>query len=674
MSDLLFAPAARLSARLPFRRKFQLLLLVAIVPIALLLWNNVSYLLASIQHDKMAQRGAVYLETLVPLTSGLATHRGLAARALGGDAAVADKLGKVETALDQQLGLIDAAAVPVDGKPWQGELDAIRSDWQTLRSQWHGMKPPQSFAAHSALVARVAELRHRIAGDTGLLLETDPDAYFVNVAVVDSLPQVHEALAQMRGTVGGMAAAGSADERRLGQLAVLDNGPLAQALRRMDSNLAQARQHDGIAALVQEWQTLHTGIDALRSQLVAPLLGSGQLSQSADGYFSAFTGRLEALDQFGQHSRSQLQAAMQQRLNASVRTAVLETGVALGFTLLALWLIAGFARDVSQRASQVRRGMQALANGDFAARINAGGGDELGQVAQSADQLANELSSIIRDIRSGAHDLKQASDSISQASAEVAEFTHAQSSSASAMAAAVEQFTVSINHMAAHALDAHALSGEAGRASTEGGNTIDQTVAGIRDMAQAMRSAANAVGALGERAGEISGIAGVIKEIAGQTNLLALNAAIEAARAGESGRGFAVVADEVRKLAERTTQATQQIDATIGHIQIGTNQAIDGMELGMARVDQGVSLANQAGDAIAQIRDGSGRVLSVVTDISDGLKEQSAVATTVAGQVEHIAQMSENNSRAAESCAATAEQVRALAVALENKVAVFQVA
>ena len=79
-----------------------------------------------------------------------------------------------------------------------------------------------------------------------------------------------------------------------------------------------------------------------------------------------------------------------------------------------------------------------------------------------------------------------------------------------------------------------------------------------------VHAAVDQIRQLEARTGEIANIAGVINGISEQTNLLALNAAIEAARAGESGRGFAVVADEVRTLAQRTGDATGQIDRCWG--------------------------------------------------------------------------------------------------------------
>jgi methyl-accepting chemotaxis protein len=178
---------------------------------------------------------------------------------------------------------------------------------------------------------------------------------------------------------------------------------------------------------------------------------------------------------------------------------------------------------------------------------------------------------------------------------------------------------------------------------------------------------------LEQRSRDISAIVKAIKEIAEQTNLLALNAAIEAARAGEQGRGFAVVADEVRKLAERTTLSTQEIAGMIDQIQKGTRTAVSSMEAGMRRVDSGVELAGQAGDAIGRIKASAEQVVGVVDSISAALREQSAASNDIARKVEQIAQMSEENTAAVQNTAVTARDLGQLSAFLESAVKRFNI-
>ena len=129
----------------------------------------------------------------------------------------------------------------------------------------------------------------------------------------------------------------------------------------------------------------------------------------------------------------------------------------------------------------------------------------------------------------------------------------------------------------------------------------------------------------------------MINEIAGQTNLLALNASIEAARAGEHGRGFAVVAGEVRRLAERTSEATKEIDQTVRAIQQGTGEAVEAMRSSMSHVQSGVDSARSAGEALNSIIHGSESVQKMVTQIAAAATEQSYSTQSVAANVNEIA-------------------------------------
>ncbi|MEM8175852.1 methyl-accepting chemotaxis protein, partial [Morganella morganii] len=134
---------------------------------------------------------------------------------------------------------------------------------------------------------------------------------------------------------------------------------------------------------------------------------------------------------------------------------------------------------------------------------------------------------------------------------------------------------------------------------------VDGSIERIHALVDEIRDSGTSLDSLQQDVQSIVSVLGVIRSIAEQTNLLALNAAIEAARAGEAGRGFAVVADEVRGLAARTTQSTQEITAMIERIRASTGQAINSMEAGVSRVNEGVSFARQAGVSINEILDGT---------------------------------------------------------------------
>jgi methyl-accepting chemotaxis protein len=163
---------------------------------------------------------------------------------------------------------------------------------------------------------------------------------------------------------------------------------------------------------------------------------------------------------------------------------------------------------------------------------------------------------------------------------------------------------------------AYEISLETERLSSNGESVILQAIEKMHALSGSVGESSQQVQQLGEKTSQITSIVNTIREIADQTNLLALNAAIEAARAGESGRGFAVVADEVRKLSERTSSSTTKISEMIVNIQTESRTVMGCMASSLAEVEQGVQLANDAGAAIHQIREGARKVVQVVQAFS----------------------------------------------------------
>lgn len=312
-----------------------------------------------------------------------------------------------------------------------------------------------------------------------------------------------------------------------------------------------------------------------------------------------------------------------------------------------------------------------IAAGDLTADIRTEPGDNTSLIA-SMKEMQDTLRNMIGEVVADAEQVSSAATQLLHASEEVSGTAREQSEAASSMAAAMEEMTVSIDQVAENAREAHAISSQSGEHSHEGTVVIHNAAEEMRHIAQAVQSSSAIIEELGRQSDQITSIVNTIKEIADQTNLLALNAAIEAARAGEQGRGFAVVADEVRKLAERTSLSTQEIASTINKIQAGTRSAVSSMEQGVAQVEKGVELANQAGISINEIHEASQRVTTVVNDITGSIREQGTASADIAKSIERIAQMSEESVNAINHSADAARHLQQLSHSLQGAVSRFK--
>ena len=166
------------------------------------------------------------------------------------------------------------------------------------------------------------------------------------------------------------------------------------------------------------------------------------------------------------------------------------------------------------------------------------------------------------------------------------------------------------------------------------GATGERSVSELDGQLRLLRTALSAMNRnqskLAEQVAQIRKLTSVVQEIAHQTNLVALNAAIEAARAGEAGRGFAVVADEVKQLAEKTSQATDEIEAVTGSIGEFSQQLDGDVQQGLSRLDRAQGGLSQTETSL---RDSSEALRQISERIGTMHKNQDAQhARAVAAQ------------------------------------------
>jgi aerotaxis receptor len=342
---------------------------------------------------------------------------------------------------------------------------------------------------------------------------------------------------------------------------------------------------------------------------------------------------------------------------------------------IALFFIMGWAlrRYVIRPVSDVCGHLNEISDGDFSRMVDINGRDEIGDLLCATQTNKVLMGAVIDQIGAAVKEIDNSTVHLSQSVGETCASSRAQSEASYSMAADIEEISSSIERVAENAGDVRQTSDASAKAAQKGGVTVSEVIADMSEIRSGVSAASDAVRLLGERSSQINGIVKTIKEIADQTNLLALNAAIEAARAGEQGRGFAVVADEVRKLAEKTSSSTASIAIVVDGIDKGTQETIRMIETVVEKVHHGEELAGAAGDAIEEISQGSGKLMTDVAGIASSLREQSNANRDIATQVEKITQMADQNSASIKRVDGSVKALEALSGGLKRLTDMFRI-
>ena len=656
--------------RFSFRAKLLLLgftaaLVIAFQQAALLHFSN-----TLIGPNKNELIGIVSDDALTRLIQAMQQHRGLSAGLLAGNKSMAATAQEKAHQVEELTARADATLQfgLAENPQWQ----QIKNRWQELQTDGLSLSRAENFKQHTELVNALLTFKTTAADASALTLDPEMETYYLMLISVSEMPQLLEQIAKVRGQGTGILAAGSISEEEKFQLTILISN-LNTKLDSMKNNFEKTAVASSDPQLKDKFIQFEQRCRQLAKDIETRIL-SGKLDINPQSYFASTT---QIIDLGYESALTGIAPALQNAVAARVAQQQRDQRIALA---LCLSLAAVFALTAIGAYGNITNGVKAvqiaandLARGNLRARVTMTSSDELATISQSINQIANAFGSVIQQLQDHALKVADMANNLAAGTTQVSQSTQRQSEAASGIAAAIEQLTVSVDHISTSADTAREMSVQSGQLSREGLNVIDRTNSEMSSSAQAVADSAQRVNEFGRQSEQISEIVNIIGDIANQTNLLALNAAIEAARAGETGRGFAVVADEVRNLAARTAQCTQQITDTVSMIRSGTNAAVDSMQSSVNKVNSCVELSQEAGTAIHGLNHKASQVAEAIGEISHTLREQSSAATEIAQHVEKIARLAEENHAATSSHAHSTQVLQQLSTELAQTVRQFQV-
>ncbi len=357
-------------------------------------------------------------------------------------------------------------------------------------------------------------------------------------------------------------------------------------------------------------------------------------------------------------------------LYRQVKITVISALIAVALlTLCMAWLL---IRSIVIPIRQAVRVAEQVAIGDLSSPIQSQGSDETARLLKALASMQASLRDTLQSISSTSTQLAAAAQQMSQSTAQDSSRLQQQHHEIEQASTAVNEMTVAVEEVARNAVSTSDTTRQSTDEATQGQARVIETLDSIQAMSADVGTALQQVQTLAEQSREIGKVLDVIRAIAEQTNLLALNAAIEAARAGEAGRGFAVVADEVRALAHRTQQSTQEIEQMIGRVQGDTDNVVRSMHGNSQRVAQTLSIAEQAGLALAEITRAMEQILERNLVIASASEEQAQVAREVDRNLLNIRDLSLESADASTRTSATSQELSQLAAGLQNLVVRFR--
>lgn len=339
--------------------------------------------------------------------------------------------------------------------------------------------------------------------------------------------------------------------------------------------------------------------------------------------------------------------------------------------VLAILVALAIAGSISKPLKSMVTATEALAKGNLNANISIEKGSVevesmvkglngaiigLRSLVQGINEQAETLSTASKELKDASADTGQSASQVAKAMEELSKASSEQSEQINQAVETIHLLSDIVKKVSSDTENIATSSEKVAESAKEGQRATDAVAHQINELFDSTQEVHGVIKDLSKTSDEITEITTVIEGIAEQTTLLALNASIEAARAGEHGKGFSVVAKETGKLAEQSKQAAQLIAGLIAQMHKRTEVAVEAIQKGIYRAEEGKNLAAEANKTFGNIFKTLIYNLSQIEAVTKSARQMAASNDNVIGAITTIAAIAEESLASTEEVSATAEE------------------
>jgi len=327
-------------------------------------------------------------------------------------------------------------------------------------------------------------------------------------------------------------------------------------------------------------------------------------------------------------------------------------------------------RMIAVPIGRLRNLMNEGEKGNLAIRSAIKQKDEIGQLAQSFNQMMTQITALVDQTNRSALEVLETAGELSEASKktavsakEIAVATEEIANGATSLAVESErgsELTDNMGQQMKDVMEANAqmsvAASDVEKASRQGTQYMSVLIEKTGLTEEMTRSMVDKVDKLKDSTRSIRKILDVLNNLTKQTNILSLNATIEAARAGAAGKGFMVVADEIRKLADQSRQSIDVVAQITETIQREIDDTVGVLSEAYPIFKEQIESVKEANEIFVTVQAQMGTFVSHLDTVTSSVDELSKTQNVLSEAMSNVSAVAEESSATSEEVASLSNE------------------